>query len=85
MSLCLLNVQEIDLDLVVISEFNTCKDLNAGMEDTSLDELASGMRRCLPALSTVRSAVPSTGVSKRSPVTSESPDALATSLREGRK
>jgi len=44
MSLCLLNIQEIDLDSIVVSEFNTRKDLDAGTEDTSLDELASSIR-----------------------------------------
>lgn len=39
-----MEVKEIELPSVVISQFNTRKDLDAGTEDASLDELASSIR-----------------------------------------
>lgn len=39
-----MDVKEVDLSTVVISQFNTRKDLDAGTEDASLDELASSIR-----------------------------------------
>lgn len=40
----MVEVKEIDLGLIVISQFNTRKDLDAGTEDTSLDDLASSIK-----------------------------------------
>lgn len=39
-----MEVKEVELSSVVISQFNTRKDLDAGTEDASLDELASSIR-----------------------------------------
>ena len=52
-----MEVREISLDHIRISEFNTRKDLDAGTEDASLDDLANSIReKGLLSPITVRSA-----------------------------
>jgi len=39
-----MEIKELSLDEIDISEFNTRKDLGAGTEETSLDDLANSIR-----------------------------------------
>ena len=40
-----MEVQDIPIDSIVVSEFNTRKDLQSGTEDASLDDLANSIRQ----------------------------------------
>ena len=39
-----MEVRDIPIDEITVSEFNTRKDLSAGIEDSSIDDLAASIR-----------------------------------------